>query len=730
MSPQDKQNRTSASNNNADNPPPFLSLPRSRSGTTSSIQSINSIATLCLPSGTSGTSQWSPFAPGSARWTSMARYGPQERSTSQSRRPSLMSIKSLNGPSSSGTVSKTSVRGVASRSWSTPLSSAGGLPGWVDSDHILDSTVSSPTQEIPTNDYEEDRQQPTATTDSRQYTHPDLKQRSPLEKALLHSLEMGSGDSKEEQHTLRTFVDSRRETLGECGPSTLADNKSTCGQTMPTIPPSTEAVPTSTSAMVTDDRPLGEELSKSIGRHSIETFRTAHATPLNGSIREKVPEQPTVETEEPLTSEDMVVEQEAAPTATMAPADSEAAPSSIVWRLGTWVYSSIPSIGTGGVPTGDAASERPDEGAGGHEVRHTKSIPDNASPADGLLSAGGEHGDESDLPRPVANEAATLERTDDDPAPVGTRQMPLAPAGWGDTFRWRKTVSSPSLSKATSAKPKPEYVQEEPPDPARDATVGSDTTAGDSQSRSLALPSTQTTPPPDSTISPIEGGVRPRSPQQGWTSYFRSSLVRDSLVSALLDKPQVSTQVEILPGASSFSIDAVSVADPLAKGNADINAATTVGPNTSSRWWFRKTASDLPDQGPTAQTDGHIQDNTHLAGTTPSPRRSSMSTSEPSCPDPKPSRLSEPHPPRLNAERTVSSVARKSVVVPSWSTTFGRPPRSGAKLSSSDIRFTESTDPSSSLPKVDNDGKACWNGIKRIVIIGVHGWFPNTHIQK
>ncbi|KAJ9119617.1 hypothetical protein QFC22_003326 [Naganishia vaughanmartiniae] len=34
------------------------------------------------------------------------------------------------------------------------------------------------------------------------------------------------------------------------------------------------------------------------------------------------------------------------------------------------------------------------------------------------------------------------------------------------------------------------------------------------------------------------------------------------------------------------------------------------------------------------------------------------------------------------------------------------------------------------LPLLANSGKERWNGIRRVVIIGVHGWFPNAHVQK
>lgn len=34
------------------------------------------------------------------------------------------------------------------------------------------------------------------------------------------------------------------------------------------------------------------------------------------------------------------------------------------------------------------------------------------------------------------------------------------------------------------------------------------------------------------------------------------------------------------------------------------------------------------------------------------------------------------------------------------------------------------------LPCLVSSGKDSWNGVRRVVIIGVHGWFPNAHVQK
>lgn len=34
------------------------------------------------------------------------------------------------------------------------------------------------------------------------------------------------------------------------------------------------------------------------------------------------------------------------------------------------------------------------------------------------------------------------------------------------------------------------------------------------------------------------------------------------------------------------------------------------------------------------------------------------------------------------------------------------------------------------LPLLASSGKERWDGIRRVVIIGVHGWFPNAHVQK
>ncbi|KAJ9094470.1 hypothetical protein QFC21_006009 [Naganishia friedmannii] len=135
---------------------------------------------------------------------------------------------------------------------------------------------------------------------------------------------------------------------------------------------------------------------------------------------------------------------------------------------------------------------------------------------------------------------------------------------------------------------------------------------------------------------------------------------------------------------------------------------------------------------------------------------------------------------------TTSMLARPNLILPSFNHTFSRPPRGHDNLSSTTtsakedhskeletalrVPFTRQRSPPSmawralgavsqyargahkdgdldsdpgklertgsghteknALPLLANSGKERWDGIRRVVIIGVHGWFPNAHVQK
>ncbi|KAJ9098482.1 hypothetical protein QFC19_006349 [Naganishia cerealis] len=61
----------------------------------------------------------------------------------------------------------------------------------------------------------------------------------------------------------------------------------------------------------------------------------------------------------------------------------------------------------------------------------------------------------------------------------------------------------------------------------------------------------------------------------------------------------------------------------------------------------------------------------------------------------------------------------------------GAPKESDLDLRSIKLERAGSEEPEKkALPLLANSGKERWDGIRRVVIIGVHGWFPNAHVQK
>jgi hypothetical protein len=740
-------------------PPPFLSLPRSRSGTTSSIQSINSVATLCPPTASSSalTSPWGPSSPansGAGRRASMARYGSSssshDRQLGQNRRPSLMSIKSLGGTGSSGSISRTSVRGIASRSRSTPLISSsreGGTDG-CGGDLEPDALVTSPlrTSYQVDEDVDGDRP-PDLAVRSADTLQPGVQRRSPSEEALLQSLKAGRGDPGKEEHTLRTFVDSRRQTPTENIRQSEPEPNSDLDAAMKT--PRMDAVPIPSSSdtlTATDERVAGEDLSKSIGRHSIDTFKTARATPANGSIREKSmavdasanelePSQTQpVEPVEPETRNDMAVEQENEVVTSVSPAVE--APAGLVWTLGTWVYSSIPSIRGGTVPP-----EGTSQGGPASEVDTVAEVqPEQANGATMGLAVPSEgvsmDVDATDEPDRVqlANIAVVpaLVADENPPAtPIGNEQHP-APAsvrGWGDTFRWRKSAlqTQSPIDQSTKADD-PQGAVDQP-----EAGVAPGL-SGDAEPVSKDSPDTSMSAATEITAQAnvVPGAVNAGEERQGWASYFRPR--RDPLVAALQQKEATRTGVASLPAestpiladgaipAAESEITTTVEAAPETATN-DVQATVSDASVPPSRWWFGRSASGTMNNGAPKTPRNESNDNeTPVTISASLPQGAATTSNQPN----EPQRLATPSmTPPLRSERRFSGVSRRNLVLPSWSATFDRPPRAGTDTTG------DASEPTASLPKVVSDGTHCWKGIRRVVIIGVHGWFPNfTALQK
>lgn len=105
------------------------------------------------------------------------------------------------------------------------------------------------------------------------------------------------------------------------------------------------------------------------------------------------------------------------------------------------------------------------------------------------------------------------------------------------------------------------------------------------------------------------------------------------------------------------------------------------------------------------------------------------------------------------------SAPRRNLVVPSFDYTFKRPPRSDFAANQTAVPDTapprtqtgwttfgflsankpavepnapkgNKAESSNGLPRLVSEGPDAWKNVKRVVIVGVHGWYPNAHIQK
>lgn len=573
--------------------------------------------------------------------------------------------------------------------------------------------VTSPLEETP------GRLQ-TSTTSPGQILQSGSKQKTPLEEALLYSLEAGGGDSNEEQLTLRTFVDSRRESPHPSGFNVLSGREVADDRAGESIVSRADPLPISSSLTASDDRPTGEELSRSIGRHSIETFRTARATPANGSIREKVAETSMIEiqVEEPA----ITVEQEPEVDTVGVSTVGEPAPvGGVVWRLGTWVYSSMPSIRGSTAPPGGASESISVVNADDSHIKPNEPVSEVLSPllATPQLEAPAIQTDTDALADINVAEAgqpgisASRDATNPDP-PVIT--------SWAETFRWRKGASSLAIPVASTVKPV--FVE---PDT---SAMNQESSLGTSEAVSLPQLQPSDSPDPASTATVLSPGTSERAGQarsDGWTSYFRPRLERDPLLTALQVPNQAGAQSRDPPATSLSDVmkvdrDVSGLGAPMDVEPQENAVSRSTAPATSSRWWFRKTERQIPSSNLIEES-----------GSIPLDQKEAVAAAKPEAED---ATMDPPEPlvaplvtPPVRLERKLSVVSRKNLVLPSWSSTFNRPPRSSVPSSTSKGE-NNSGIPQASLPIIDSDGKTCWGGIKRVVIIGVHGWFPNTHIQK
>jgi hypothetical protein len=141
---------------------------------------------------------------------------------------------------------------------------------------------------------------------------------------------------------------------------------------------------------------------------------------------------------------------------------------------------------------------------------------------------------------------------------------------------------------------------------------------------------------------------------------------------------------------------------------------------SSSNWWFSRRTSGVSTggQSPLLASEPRMADTLQKVSdeaTVTPPLSQSLAQHEKG-----PDTLI---PASARTDRRASVIVRKNQILPPWNSTFHRPPRSTPSMGAAPRELD-------GLPRLELDSKSCWKGIRRVVVIGVHGWFPNTHIQK
>ena len=668
----------------------------------------------------------------------------RRKSGDQSRRPSLLSVKGLTSSGNQGGVSRASARGTASRSLSTPLNyklagrgeGAGpSRPGRSSTTSPLTSSSDIPKEYDP---FEEDADglPPISSPGGMMMLFPGAHHRSPSEEALLYHLEYDTKREGREELTLRTFSEGDRG-LGRGSQLQKEDRGDGLSRQKPS-----EAIGMRPPGPSGDEDP-GEDLSKSLGRRSMDTFITARAT-LGVDMEKDKPAGPDSvmlednETNaEPMLVDDAqaaVEQSESSPAVKPEVMDAGTPPTArMIWRLGSWVYESLPSI-RGALASGSAASPAAEVGP--------------KEPADVIFR---DHGvNPVDEPPPEANAESTPDVADMPVVVLSSGDISVAEvpstrdqsSGWmGSMYLWRgskkETVTS-SPAKVDIASDVVESngtpialnkLNEQPTTGSREAPIAPATDQSPTEHVPVVLTELVRTKRADlDKMAPAE--TTPTG--QTWASRFRSSLVRDPVIDAPI-QPAAAAGRSPLPDTSgsqpstgaTHAADKTLQSDPAPAGlsapdGLDANRNPESAP-TSSSWWFgRRTngvataggqSASVASESRMADTFERVTDGTVV---TP-PLSQSLAQHE------KESEILMPASARM--DRRASAIIRKNQILPSWNSTFHRPPRSTPSMDGAPGELD-------GLPRLELDNRNCWKGIRRVVVIGIHGWFPNTHIQK
>jgi hypothetical protein len=590
---------------------------------------------------------------------------------SDHRRPSLLSVRSLSRSGSGEAVTTSdNARGIAYRSRTLPSS-------YKTSDETEDwgrRTILSPSPlSSPLSPKGKDQLEAIESVSNDTSRFPGYERRTPSEEALLHSLEtdVKKDGNRTEELTLRTFTDSSRTAT----PTVAPDPQPVA----PVIQESPER-----SKTLTIQRPdtssinlSADDLSKSLGRHSLDSFRTARATlPIDQT--DLTTASSVTEEEEVKRIDPVAIETDDQAIAQVGLGHVGPREPGLGW--GAWLYGAVPTLRRTGVST------LTDENQVGSDTNEVQAV-----------------GHSSDIEVVEAREPGTVVHENEE-----------------------AVVSNGSGLDADDI---------EPIESALDSVMAGEVLNVEPSGGKSDTGIVDTVKP-----EPVDTD---KQAVRGWTGYLRSwvvgNQVKPSPGPSSIDAGHSDQDLTIAVGPSSN--------EALEEETTPTPAVLPTPPMSSSRWW---SASRVPTDTTVKQTEPDLD-----------PVKPSEPIEPPSTVDPG-DKLAVPDIPPPRSERRQSSITRKSLVLPSWNATFDRPPRlstepieveddqdmsasgtlwrelipgfhkkgaSGNKTSSMDDseRLESENNP---LPRAVYTGKESWAGIRRVVIIGVHGWFPNTHVQR
>lgn len=253
--------------------------------------------------------------------------------------------------------------------------------------------------------------------------------------------------------------------------------------------------------------------------------------------------------------------------------------------------------------------------------------------------------------------------------------------------------------------------------------------------------------PADASVAATADVQGEGAPASGWTSY----------VASWMPLPAATSRTAAPPGPSSCSSSVTGSAPSASAMNAaGWFLSQAQGIRRPSQASGRDSLDDTRSEGKRPRSSGELEEASgDLLRSARAIKRASQGLPSAPAASTPPTRSfltpSTPPPPR--------PAPRRNLVVPSFDYTFKRPPRAepaaastrtpdtappksqtgwstlgflSASKAAIEPRASSHTEPESThgLPRLAIEGADAWKHVKRVVIVGVHGWYPNAHIQK